>query len=185
MKVHIEIDCTPEEARTFMGLPDVGKVNDVYVDAVAKAMKGVGSIDKLQEYATQVAPMGQMGLTNGLWSPLRAFARSTPDYYALLDAADQARAGDLDGSHVDHRSFCRHGLRGDGEAPNPDTGYGSITAAPPEQETIVSLQEKLAYMLKLLQQADARPTTQAITSVDALLARLDELKMRVAALNPS
>lgn len=35
--------------------------------------------------------MGHMGLTNGLWSPLRAFARSTPDYYALLDAADQAR----------------------------------------------------------------------------------------------
>lgn len=62
MKVHIEIDCTPEEARTFMGLPDVGRVNDVYVDAVAKAMKGVGSIEKLQEYATQVAPMGQMGL---------------------------------------------------------------------------------------------------------------------------
>ena len=62
MKVQIEIDCTPEEARTFMGLPDVGKVNDVYVDAVTKAMKGVGSIEKLQEYATQVAPMGQVGL---------------------------------------------------------------------------------------------------------------------------
>ncbi len=62
MKVHIEIDCTPEEARTFMGLPDVGKVNDVYVDAVTKAMKGVGNIEKLQEYASQVAPMGQVGL---------------------------------------------------------------------------------------------------------------------------
>ncbi|HTJ63641.1 MAG TPA: DUF6489 family protein [Alphaproteobacteria bacterium] len=24
MKVNIEIDCTPEEARTFFGLPDVG-----------------------------------------------------------------------------------------------------------------------------------------------------------------
>jgi len=62
MKVHIEIDCTPEEARTFMGLPDVGKANEVYVDLMAKAMKGVGSIDKLQEYANQVAPMGQVGL---------------------------------------------------------------------------------------------------------------------------
>ncbi len=62
MKVHVEIDCTPEEARTFMGLPDVGKANEVYVDLMAKAMKGVGSIDKLQEYANQVAPMGQVGL---------------------------------------------------------------------------------------------------------------------------
>ena len=43
MKVHIEIDCTPEEARTFMGLPDVGKANAVYVDMMSKAMKGVSS----------------------------------------------------------------------------------------------------------------------------------------------
>lgn len=62
MKVHIEIDCTPEEARTFMGLPDVGKANEVYVDLMAKAMKGVGSVDKLQEMAGQMAPMGQVGL---------------------------------------------------------------------------------------------------------------------------
>jgi hypothetical protein len=75
-------------------------------------------------------------------------------------------------------------LRGDGEAANPDTSYGSITAARPEQETIVSLQEKLAYMLKLLQQADARPTAQAIAAVDTLLARLDELKAWLAALSP-
>jgi hypothetical protein len=26
MKVHIDIDCTPEEARTFLGLPDVQPV---------------------------------------------------------------------------------------------------------------------------------------------------------------
>ena len=62
MKVHIEIDCTPEEVRTFMGLPDVGKANEVYVDLMAKAMKGVGSVDKLQEMANQVAPMGQIGM---------------------------------------------------------------------------------------------------------------------------
>lgn len=62
MKVHIEIDCTPEEARTFMGLPDVGKANEVYVDLMAKAMKGVGNVDKLQEMAGQMAPMGQIGM---------------------------------------------------------------------------------------------------------------------------
>lgn len=62
MKVNVEIDCTPEEARRFLGLPDVSKANDVYVEAIAKAMKGVGSVDQLQEYARQLAPMGQMGL---------------------------------------------------------------------------------------------------------------------------
>ena len=73
-------------------------------------------------------------------------------------------------------------LRGEGQPPNPDTSYGSITAAASEAETIVSLQEKLAYMLKLVQQADARPTTQAMAAVDALLARLDALQARLAAM---
>ena len=62
MKVNVEIDCSPEEARRFMGLPDVEKANAVYVDAFAKAMQGAGSVDKLQEYAQQLAPMGQMGM---------------------------------------------------------------------------------------------------------------------------
>lgn len=61
MKVHVEIDCTPEEARTFMGLPDVGKANAVYVDMMSKAMTGVSDTEKLQEYARQLAPMGQAG----------------------------------------------------------------------------------------------------------------------------
>lgn len=62
MKVHVEIDCTPEEARTFMGLPDVSKANSVYVDTMTKAMKGVTSPDQLQDIAKSMAPMGQMGL---------------------------------------------------------------------------------------------------------------------------
>ncbi len=62
MKVNVEIDCTPEEARRFLGLPDVTKANDVYVDAISKAMKGVGNIDQLQEMAKQVAPMGEFGM---------------------------------------------------------------------------------------------------------------------------
>jgi Fic family protein len=41
--------------------------------------------------------LGALGLTNGLWSPLRGFARGQGDYYARLSAADQPRAGDLDG----------------------------------------------------------------------------------------
>jgi hypothetical protein len=62
MKVNIEIDCTPEEARAFMGLPDVTEANSVYVENITKAMKGVSSPDQLQAYAQALAPMGQMGL---------------------------------------------------------------------------------------------------------------------------
>jgi Fic family protein len=37
------------------------------------------------------------GLTHGLWSPLRGFARTETQYKALLQAADEHRRGDLDG----------------------------------------------------------------------------------------
>ena len=62
MKVNIEIDCSPEEARRFMGLPDVEQANAVYVETIANAMKGVSSAEQLEQYARQLAPMGQMGL---------------------------------------------------------------------------------------------------------------------------
>jgi Fic family protein len=41
--------------------------------------------------------LARAGLTNGLWSPLRGFARTQEAYYAHLAAADEPRAGDLDG----------------------------------------------------------------------------------------
>ncbi len=62
MKVHVEIECTPEEARAFLGLPDVSKANSVYVEAISKAMKGAASVDQVQEFAKNIAPMGQVGL---------------------------------------------------------------------------------------------------------------------------
>jgi len=62
MKIHVEVDCTPVEARQFLGLPDVTKANEAYMEAMAKAFQGVGSIEQLQEYANKIAPMGQLGM---------------------------------------------------------------------------------------------------------------------------
>jgi len=62
MKINIEIECTPEEARSFMGLPDVSAANNVYVENITKAMRGVSDPSQLQQYATALAPMGQMGM---------------------------------------------------------------------------------------------------------------------------
>ncbi|RIV86554.1 DUF6489 family protein [Aurantiacibacter zhengii] len=62
MKVNIEIDCSPEEARRFMGLPDVEQANALYIENITNAMKGVSNTEQLEEYAKQLAPMGQMGL---------------------------------------------------------------------------------------------------------------------------
>jgi hypothetical protein len=62
MKVNVEVDCTPDEARRFLGLPDVAKAQEAYVDAVVKAMKGENSLDQLNGYVRQLAPMGEIGL---------------------------------------------------------------------------------------------------------------------------
>jgi Fic family protein len=54
---------------------------------------GNGRAARLQ---THLALRG-MGLTHGLWSPLRGIARDRDQYYARLSNADQPRRNDLDG----------------------------------------------------------------------------------------
>jgi hypothetical protein len=39
MKVSIDIDCTPEEARAFFGLPDLGPMQQEFVGAMQERLK--------------------------------------------------------------------------------------------------------------------------------------------------
>ncbi|MGQ3039328.1 MAG: DUF6489 family protein [Brevundimonas sp.] len=38
MKISVEVDCTPAEARAFLGLPDVTPLNDAMVAEMQKRM---------------------------------------------------------------------------------------------------------------------------------------------------
>ncbi|MCH7943433.1 MAG: hypothetical protein IIB67_09415 [Proteobacteria bacterium] len=38
MKVTVDIDCTPQEARAFLGLPDVAPVQEAFVEALHQRM---------------------------------------------------------------------------------------------------------------------------------------------------
>jgi hypothetical protein len=38
MKISFDIDCTPEEARAFFGLPDLKPLHDLYLDRMKTAM---------------------------------------------------------------------------------------------------------------------------------------------------
>ena len=69
-------------------------------------------------------------------------------------------------------------LRGSGEPGLQDVLYGSITAVPAERETIVGLQQKFLYMLTLLQEADARPTPQALAAIAQLQSTAAAVKSR-------
>jgi hypothetical protein len=73
-------------------------------------------------------------------------------------------------------------LRGNGEPGAQDILYGSITAAPPDRETIVDLQEKFLFMQTLLQGADAKPTAQAMAGIAELQKTLAAVKARWEAL---
>ncbi|MEM0929556.1 MAG: DUF6489 family protein [Pseudomonadota bacterium] len=47
MKITVNLDCTPEEARTLMGLPDLTAVNAVMTDALTERVKE--NIDTLSD----------------------------------------------------------------------------------------------------------------------------------------
>ncbi len=42
MKVTVNVECTPEEARRYMGLPDVTTLNDHLMEKMADQMTSVG-----------------------------------------------------------------------------------------------------------------------------------------------
>jgi hypothetical protein len=44
MKINVEVDCTPDEARQFLGLPDVRPMQDAMMDQLQKKMQD--NIDK-------------------------------------------------------------------------------------------------------------------------------------------
>ena len=34
MKINVEVDCTPEEARRAVGLPDLTPIHDAYIETI-------------------------------------------------------------------------------------------------------------------------------------------------------
>ena len=79
MKMTIEIDCTPVEARAFMGLPDVTALNDKLVEEMQKRMEsninmlspdelmknwtafGVGAQEQFRKLMSTAVDMGMGG----------------------------------------------------------------------------------------------------------------------------
>jgi hypothetical protein len=59
MKVTIEIDCTPEEARRTMGLPDLTPLHDRYLSAMGEAIEGQLRPEAIEAMVRSWAPMGE------------------------------------------------------------------------------------------------------------------------------
>ena len=52
MKINVEIDCTPEEARTFLGLPDLRPMQDAVLAKMQQQM--LDAVDALSPEALLV-----------------------------------------------------------------------------------------------------------------------------------
>jgi hypothetical protein len=65
MKVTIDIDCTPEEARRFMGLPDLTPVHDAYIDKMRSAVADGATPEMFADTMKSWGPMSEAGL--GMW----------------------------------------------------------------------------------------------------------------------
>ena len=63
MKVTVDVDCTPEEARRLMGLPDLSQVHEAYIERMRKTVtEGVGP-DQVAEMMKNWGPMSESALT--------------------------------------------------------------------------------------------------------------------------
>ena len=66
MKVTVDVDCTPEEARRFLGLPDLAPVHQAYVDKMQKAVTDGITPELVSDMMKSWSPMGEAGLS--LWT---------------------------------------------------------------------------------------------------------------------
>lgn len=58
MKMNITVDCTPEEARAFLGLPDIRPVNETLVKAVNERIEQNMELVSPEFYLKQWYSMG-------------------------------------------------------------------------------------------------------------------------------
>jgi len=66
MKVTVDVDCTPEEARRFMGLPDLTPVHDLYLDKMKETMENGITPDTVEKLMSSWGPMSEAGLS--MWT---------------------------------------------------------------------------------------------------------------------
>ncbi len=68
MKVSVDVDCTPEEARRFLGLPDLSSVHEAYVEKMKAAVTEGPTTEMLGEMMKAWGPMNEAGMN--MWTQM-------------------------------------------------------------------------------------------------------------------
>ncbi|MCW2363478.1 MULTISPECIES: DUF6489 family protein [Sphingobium] len=62
MKFKVDVECTPEEARSFLGLPDLKPIHDLYIQAVLDTMSGQTNLEQMERMFRSMSPLGDAGM---------------------------------------------------------------------------------------------------------------------------
>jgi hypothetical protein len=82
LKLNITVDCTPEEARAFLGLPDVSPINETLVASVKQRIEQNVELVSPEFYLKQWYSMG---------------GQATDSFMQMLSAGARAASGDTSG----------------------------------------------------------------------------------------
>ena len=68
MKFTVDVDCTPEEARRFLGLPDLTPVHQAYIDKMQSFVSEGVTPDMVGEMMKSWGPMSDAGMN--MWQQM-------------------------------------------------------------------------------------------------------------------
>jgi hypothetical protein len=68
MKVSVDVDCTPEEARRFLGLPDLSAVHEAYVEKMKSALADGPAPEMFGDMVKAWGPMNEAGMN--MWKQM-------------------------------------------------------------------------------------------------------------------
>jgi Family of unknown function (DUF6489) len=68
MKVTVDVDCTPEEARRFLGLPDLSAVHEAYVAKLKSAVSDGPTGEMFGDMMKAWGPMNEAGMS--MWKQM-------------------------------------------------------------------------------------------------------------------
>ena len=63
MNISVNVDCTPEEARRFMGLPDLTSIHDAYLDRIRTTIEQGITPESAERLMRSWGPMGEASMS--------------------------------------------------------------------------------------------------------------------------
>lgn len=93
MKINVDIDCTPEEARAFLGLPDVAPMQKAVMDEMQKRlMANLAAMEPEQLFKTWMSG----GVPGGVSAGLQGWEQMQKAFWSQMTKA----AGDKGGGQT-------------------------------------------------------------------------------------